>query len=286
MKKDIWFYLQLGFTLLICTFLIAPVIMSVLAGLTNNYFVGLKSGLTLRWVEEVWFLYSDTIWLTLLIALTTVAINLIAGVPCAYFLATSRSRAAAIFEECLTLPIAIPGLAISLGLISVYSQYSHFRTSWLFILVGHVIFTLPFMVKSVIAVLHSMNFKVLEEASASLGAGFWRRFFTVIIPNCKTGIISGMLMTLTLSIGEFNLTWMLHTPLTKTLPVGLADSYASMRLEISSAYTLIFLALILPLLIMAQWLNRPKKQRKKSVKKSDLVTQTDSKNLTSTAAVS
>jgi ABC-type ATPase involved in cell division len=35
----------------------------------------------------------------------------------------------------------------------------------------------------------------------------------------------------TLSLGEFNLTWMLHTPLTKTLPVGLADSYASMRLE-------------------------------------------------------
>ena len=33
---------------------------------------------------------------------------------------------------------------------------------------------------------------------------------------------------------------MLHTPLTKTLPIGLADSYASMRLEIASAYTLIF----------------------------------------------
>jgi hypothetical protein len=48
-------------------------------------------------------------------------------------------------------------------------------------------------------------------------------------------------MVVTLSMGEFNLTWMLHTPLTKTLPVGLADSYASMRLEIGSAYTLIFL---------------------------------------------
>ena len=44
-------------------------------------------------------------------------------------------------------------------------------------------------------------------------------------------------MVVTLSIGEFNITWMLHTPLTKTLPVGLADSYASMRLEIGSAYT-------------------------------------------------
>jgi putative spermidine/putrescine transport system permease protein len=46
---------------------------------------------------------------------------------------------------------------------------------------------------------------------------------------------------------------MLHTPLTKTLPVGLADSYASMRLEIGSAYTLIFLVMIVPLLVALQW---------------------------------
>jgi len=56
-----------------------------------------------------------------------------------------------------------------------------------------------------------------------------------------------------LSIGEFNITWMLHTPLTMTLPVGLADSYASMRLEVGSAYTLIFLFMIIPLLIAMQW---------------------------------
>jgi len=60
-------------------------------------------------------------------------------------------------------------------------------------------------------------------------------------------------MVFTLSIGEFNLTWMLHTPLTKTLPVGLADSYASMRLEIGSAYTLYFFVLIIPLLTAMQW---------------------------------
>ena len=59
-------------------------------------------------------------------------------------------------------------------------------------------------------------------------------------------------MVITLSLGEFNLTWMLHTPLTKTLPVGLADSYASMRLEVASAYTLIFFVMIVPLLVAMQ----------------------------------
>ena len=42
-------------------------------------------------------------------------------------------------------------------------------------------------------------------------------------------------MVVTLSLGEFNLTWMLHTPMTKTLPIGLADAYASMLLEVASA---------------------------------------------------
>ena len=72
------------------------------------------------------------------------------------------------------------------------------------------------------------------------------------MPNAIPGILAGALMVVTLSLGEFNLTWMLHTPLTKTLPVGLADSYASMRLEVASAYTLVFFIMIIPLLIAMQ----------------------------------
>ena len=45
---------------------------------------------------------------------------------------------------------------------------------------------------------------------------------------------------------------MLHTPLTPTLPVGLADCYASMRLEVGSAYTLMFFVIIIPLLVALQ----------------------------------
>lgn len=56
---------------------------------------------------------------------------------------------------------------------------------------------------------------------------------------------------------------MLHTPLTQTLPVGLADAYASMRLEVGSAYTLIFFFKIIPLLIGRQWV--PRHHARKSV---------------------
>lgn len=59
-------------------------------------------------------------------------------------------------------------------------------------------------------------------------------------------------MVVTLSVGDFNLTWMLRTPTTQTLPVGLADSYALMRLEIGSAYTIVFFVMIIPLLVLMQ----------------------------------
>ena len=167
-------------------------------------------------------------------------------------LAKKSGRAARAIEELLVLPVAIPGLAIALALIVSYGGFRDFRGSWGFILVGHVLYTLPFMVRSVLAVLSSMDFRALEESGASLGANFWQRFFGIILPNIRSGILAGSLMVVTLSVGEFNLTWMLHTPLTKTLPVGLADSYASMRLEIGSAYTLVFLVMIIPLLVALQ----------------------------------
>ena len=269
MKRGLRFYLQLGFTLLVCAFLIVPVVMSVAAGLTVNFFQGIKSGLTLRWVHEVWQLYSETIWLSLLLALACLLCTLIIGVPTAYALAKKRGRAARMIEETLTLPLAIPGLAIALALIITFGGFREFRTSWLFILVGHVLYTLPFMVRAVLAVLSSSDFRSLEEGAASLGAHFWQRFFGIVIPNCRSGILAGSLMVVTLSIGEFNLTWMLHTPLTKTLPVGLADSYASMRLEVGSAYTVIFLIMIIPLLLGLQLTGKPPKRR--SLIEDDLV---------------
>jgi putative spermidine/putrescine transport system permease protein len=253
-RRGALFALQLAFTLLVCLFIAAPIALSVLAGVTVNYFQGAKSGLTLRWLGEVWALYRGTIGLSMLIALACLVVTLVIGVPAAYALAKTKSRAARLFEELLVLPVAVPGLATALALILLYGGWGEFRTSWLFILVGHVLFTLPFMVRSVLAVLAAIDLRTLEEGAASLGAGFLRRFFGVVLPNCRSGILAGALMVVTLSIGEFNMTWMLHTPLTKTLPVGLADSYASMRLEIGSAYTIVFFIMVVPLLVVLQWL--------------------------------
>ncbi|KVP90748.1 ABC transporter permease [Burkholderia ubonensis] len=246
--------LQWLVTLLLGAFLIVPVVMSVLAGLTVNYFRGLSSGLTLRWLEQVWQQYHGSVVLSLVVAFATLAIVLAVGVPAGYALARSKGRFARVIEEALVLPVALPGLASALALLVVYGGFTAFRMSPWFIVAGHVVFTLPFMVRAVAAVAAGADLRTLEEGAASLGASFVTRFVTIVLPNLRPGIVAGALAVLTLSIGEFNLTWMLHTPDTKTLPVGLADTYASLRLEVGSAYTILFLLMTLPLLVTMQWL--------------------------------
>ena len=255
-KRAILFAPQLGLTILTCTFLVLPILQSIIAGLTTNYFQGISSGLTLRWLLQVWSLYSDTIFRSLGIALACLGVTLVFGVPAAYVMVKSRSRLTRLLEEFLMVPLAVPGLAIALAILISYGHMTFFRQSWMIILAGHVVFTLPFMVRAVIAVMSSYNLSTLEEGAASLGATFGQRFLSVVVPNSMPGILAGSLMVFTLSIGEFNITWMLHTPLTKTLPVGLADSYASMRLEIGSAYTIAFFFMIVPLLMGMQWVAR------------------------------
>ncbi|WP_024508075.1 ABC transporter permease subunit [Bradyrhizobium sp. ARR65] len=252
MRDRLLFTGQLLFTLLVAAFLVVPAGLSIAAGVTVNYFRGIASGVTLEWVAQVWELYAGTILLSYVIALATLAVTLLAGVPAAYALHVRSGKISRMIEELITLPVAIPGLALALALLLTYGGASEFRRSWLFILVGHVIFTIPFMVRSVMAVFATVDVKTLDEGAASLGASPWRRFRDVIVPNAVPGILAGSLMVVTLSLGEFNLTWMLHTPLTKTLPIGLADSYASMRLEVASAYTLIFFIMIIPLLVAMQ----------------------------------
>lgn len=257
-RRSSIFWLLLAFTLTVCAFLVVPVWMSMLAGVTQNYFAGWRAGLTLDWVVKVWTDYRHTIFMSVQVALACLACTLVLGVPAAYVLAKRNNALTRTLEELLVMPVAVPGLATALALIVTYGGFGDLRKSWVFILIGHVLFTLPFMVRSVLAVMASIDLKTLEEGARSLGASFTQRFFGIVLPNCRSGIIAGSLMVVTLSLGEFNMTLLLHTPLTPTLPVGLADAYASLRIEVGSAYTLIFFLIIIPLLVAMQWASRPR----------------------------
>lgn len=247
-----------GLTLL---FLMIPVVQMCFTAFMKNAFRGFKAGFTTEWIEKVLELYGDTIVRSLGIAVAALVLCVVIGVPAAWILVREqRKRWAALMEEALILPLSVPGLAIGLGILLIWGGITSLRQSNLFILCGHVMFCLPFMVRSVMAVLRVEPIDAYEEASATLGASPWTTFLKVVVPVAMPGILAGALMVMTVSLGEFNISWMLQTPDTKTLPVGMADSYASMRLEVGSAYTFLFLVILVPILSLMQalpaWLAR------------------------------
>lgn len=254
-----------GLTLL---FLFVPVIQMAVTAFMKNAFRGFKAGFTTQWIERVLTNYGDTILRSLGLAVGALVICIIIGVPAAWVLVREqRKRWAGLVEEALLLPLSIPGLAIGLGILLVWGGFGGFRQSSLFILCGHVMFCLPFMVRSVMAVMRVEPLDAYEEASATLGASPWTTFMKVVVPVSMPGILAGGLMVMTVSLGEFNISWMLQTPDTKTLPVGMADSYASLRLEIGSAYTFLFFVILVPLLSLMQslpeWLAKKRDERRR-----------------------
>ena len=255
-----------GLTLL---FLMIPVVQMCFTAFMKNAFRGFKAGFTTEWIEKVLELYGDTIVRSLGIAVAALVLCVVIGVPAAWILVREqRKRWAALVEEALILPLSVPGLAIGLGILLIWGGITSLRQSNLFILCGHVMFCLPFMVRSVMAVLRIEPIDAYEEASATLGASPWTTFLKVVVPVAMPGILAGALMVMTVSLGEFNISWMLQTPDTKTLPVGMADSYASMRLEVGSAYTFLFLVILVPILSLMQalpaWLARRAEARRRA----------------------
>ena len=165
----------------------------------RKFFRRFEKWIYFRWIIEVWELYAETIYLSLLIAIFCLIINLFIGVPAAYSLARIGGRTARVIEEMIVLPVAIPGLAIALALIIMYGGFRDFRTSWAFILVGHVLYTLPFMVRSVLAVLTSTNFKILEKGCKPRSA-FLASICQCCIAQCQVRDI-GWLINGNYSIG-------------------------------------------------------------------------------------
>jgi putative spermidine/putrescine transport system permease protein len=240
-------------------FLIVPILFSVIGSFCGYWGQTMFSrGFTLRWYIDVFRFYGHTIGLTLMITCTTVVVNILLGSMAAYKLAMAKnhnSKLVKLMEEFLTLPTAIPGIAIGLALAQAYG---FMRSSGILILVGHIIFTFPLMFRTITGTLRTKNFRAIDECAASLGAGSLRRFFQVIFPAIRVSVFSGAINVFMMSLGEFNITFFLYTPFIMTLPVGMYESYASLRIEVGSAFTTLFLVFAIPLTFILNRFNKSK----------------------------
>lgn len=171
----------------------------------------------------------------------------------AYFQRTLRYRfpGKALLEELILIPLSLPGISVAVALIGTYGVI---RNSWTIILMGHLLYTLPFMLQSVTATLRSYNYFELERAAASLGASAWQRVRYILLPNLRHALVVGSLLVFTISLGEFNASFLLATPENQPLPAALYDSYTNDSFQVSSAATSIFMAVVIPVLLGIQFL--------------------------------
>jgi putative spermidine/putrescine transport system permease protein len=213
---------------------------------------------TTLWYQYVMEVYGHTLMLSIQLALMSIAICTILGVLAGYVLVKYNFFGKSLLEELIMIPLALPGIAVAVALIETYGKL---RGSWIIILFGHLLYTLPFMIQAVTNALRSFDFLTLEQAAAVHGANLWQRFRYILLPNLRHAIIVGALLVFAISLGEFNASFLLNTPFNQTLPAALYDAYSNDSFQVSSAATTLFMAIVVPVLMAIQLVGGREMQR-------------------------
>ncbi len=158
------------------------------------------------------FLYST--WL----ALATVAVLAALVVPTAYFVRLRLPQLAGLVEFVTLLPLVIPPIVLVFGYIRLYGSSSLLPLTSTtlgadaLLMLGYVGLGLPYMYRSVDAALQAINARTLTEAAESQGAGSLTILVHVILPNIRSGVLSGAFLTFAIVIGEFTFASLLDRP--------------------------------------------------------------------------
>jgi putative spermidine/putrescine transport system permease protein len=202
--------------------------------------------------------------LSLKLAALTTVVDVIIGVPAGYALVKYDFRFSDLIRELTILPMAIPGIVIGIGIVRVWGV-PHFGIdlagTTVLILLVHMLFTAPFIIQTTMSTLESVQFRRLEESARALGAGWTKTFLYVIIPNIYNGILAGAIMIFALSMGEFNITFFVYSPLNTTLPIALFGGFRTATVGEASALASLFIGIVLLSLVLLQSVSNEQVQR-------------------------
>jgi putative spermidine/putrescine transport system permease protein len=151
------------------------------------------------------------------IGLATIVGVLLLLVPTAYWVHLRMPRWRPIVEFITLLPFVIPAVVLVFGLIRVYGSRQLPLLSAPFggdvlLVAAYIVLALPYMYRSIDVGLRSIDVRSLTEAAQSLGAGWPRILFTIILPNLRVALLSGAFLTLAIVMGEFTIAVFLARP--------------------------------------------------------------------------
>ena len=176
-------------------------------------------------------------WLTARLAALTTAVLLAIGVPLAAVVAYAPTRWRYLLEAVVALPLMLPPTVLGFYLLVGFSPLTWLGRaveavlghqlvfSFAGLLVGSMIYSLPFAVQPLVAGLRSVNPRLLE-AAATLGVGPILRVIRVALPVARASLLAAAVLTFTHTVGEFGVVLMLGGSIpgsTKTLSIVLYD---------------------------------------------------------------
>lgn len=246
-------------TMAALAFLVAPILAIIPASFNKASFIRLPPQ---AW-SPVWYarFFSEPEWLrALLNSLKFAVLCTLIAVPAGTLAAFALARAAPWLRVAATgllmAPMVVPEVVAAVGIYRSALDFSVNGTV-LAVALSHAVMALPFVVINVAISLRAVD-PAWPLAAAGLGAGPWRVFRTVTLPNIIPGVAGGAVFAFMTSFDETVLTIFLSDYQTKTLPVKLWETVRLEFTPILAVATTLMIALSVILFMAIQILSRKK----------------------------
>ena len=248
-SRTLWMRLWVGLVML---FLYAPLIVLMVFSFNDSKRNVVWRGFTLKYYEKA--LNNDALFDALVNSLTIAALatifSLILGAVAAVMLWRFRFPFKGAVDGTISLPIIVPEICMGVAFLIFFAKLLHWPTDLVWplnlgaITIAHITFCFPFVTMVVRSRLASFN-REQEEAAKDLGAGEWQMFRDVLIPHMRPALVAGALLSFTLSLDDFVITYFTSGPDTVTFPVKV---YSMLRFsvtpEVNAASTILIILTI------------------------------------------
>lgn len=179
----------------------------------------------------------EALWLTLRLALSTTAILLLVALPLAWWIASGKGWARALVQAVVALPLVLPPTVIGFYLLVALGPLTGpgrmlmrvlghpLAFSFVGLLVGSILYSLPFAVQPLVAGFGAVDREYIE-AAAGLGARPGKVFLSVVLPMTRASLLTSAVLAFTHTVGEFGVVLMLGGNIpgaTRTLSISLYD---------------------------------------------------------------
>ena len=195
------------YTILVFVFLYAPIVVMIVFSFNDSKLRGKWAGFTTKWYVELFENPEiiSAVRTTLIVAIVATIVASFIGTLSAIGISELRGRKKDMVLNINYLPVLNPDIITAISLMGLYG-FLKLQLGYITMILSHIMFCIPYVVLTVLPAVESMD-KNIIEAALDLGATPSYAVRNVLIPNIKNGILAGALISFTLSIDDFAISY-------------------------------------------------------------------------------